>query len=206
MNVGNMSEPEAQPEAQHDISATTPGGQDRPPRQEPPRPRKPGSSRGTWIGIAGGLGIAGIAAVTVLPSVIGNKPAPVGNESTLEVLVPADINAALPTLDPGTSKAAMDDAKNCKAPLAWVTLTQRNGHGGMVRIRSGAYVSPPIKLTPAPQRIAVPYPAPYPVGRGVLTLVGEADQVGFFLTPGGIQDVNGAYSVNVRWQVRNPCP
>jgi len=122
------------------------------------------------------------------------------------VLVPGDINAALPTLDPGTSRAAVDDAKSCKAPLAWVTLTQRNGHGGMVRVRSGQYLSPPIKLTTAPQRIAIPYPAPYPVGRGVLTLVGEADQVGFYLRPGSVQDVNGTYSVNVRWQVRNPCP
>jgi hypothetical protein len=193
-------------EAQHEISPSAPGGQDRSPRREPPRGKKPGSSRGTWIGIAGGIVTAGIAAIVVLPGIPGDKPAIVGGESSLEVLVPADINAALPTLDPGTSKSAVDDAKNCKAPLAWVTLTQRNGHGGMVRVRSGQYLSPPIKLTPTPQRIAVPYPAPYPVGRGVLTLVGEADQVGFYLTPGGVQDVNGTYSVNVRWQVRNPCP
>ena len=197
----------SEPEAQHEASAGAPRGQDRPPRREPPRGKKPGSSRGTLIGIAGGLVIAGIAAVVVLPSLVGDKPAGVGEESTLEVLVPADINAALPTLDPGTSKAAVDDAKNCKAPLAWVTLTQRpSGHGGMVRVRSGQYVSPPINLTTTPQRVAVPYPAPYPAGRGVLTLVGEADQVGFYLTPGGVHDVNGTYSVNVHWQVRNPCP
>jgi hypothetical protein len=183
MDARNMSEPEAQAE----ISADTPGRKDQPPRQEPPRRKPPGRSRGTLIGIAGGLAIAGIAAVVVLPSLVGDKPATVGEESSLEVLLPADINAALPTLDPGTSKAAVDDAKNCKAPLAWVTLTQRNGHGGMVRIRSGLYQSPPIKLSPTPQRVAVPYPAPYPTGRGVLTLVGEADQVGFFLTPGGFK-------------------
>jgi hypothetical protein len=199
----DMSEPEGQLE----VSESAAGGHDRPPRQEPPRDRKPGSSRGIAIGIAGGLVIAGIAAAVVLPGAGGPRTAGVGEESVLEVLVPADINAALPTLDPGSSKAAVDDAKNCKAPLGWVTLTQRaGGHGGMVRIRSGNYTSPPIKLTPAPQRVAIPYPAPYPVGRGVLTLVGEADQVGFFLTPGGVYDVNGAYSVNVRWQVRNPCP
>ncbi|GLR90488.1 hypothetical protein GCM10007857_72030 [Bradyrhizobium iriomotense] len=195
------------PDAQQAISEGAPSGQDRPSRQEPPpRDKKPGSSRGTLIGIAGALVTAGIAAVVVLPSLTRDKPAAVGEESTLEVLVPADINAALPTLDPGSSKAAVDDARNCKAPLAWVTLTQRpSGHGGMVRVRSGQYLSPPIKLTTTPQRIAIPYPAPYPVGRGVLTLVGEADQVGFYLRPGGVQDVNGAYSVNVRWQVRNPC-
>jgi hypothetical protein len=193
--------------AQHDISQGVPSGQDRSPGQGPPRGKKPGSSRGTLIGIAGAIVIAGIAAVVVLPSLVGEKPAAVGEESTLEVLVPADINAALPTLDPGTSKAAVDDAKNCKVPLAWVTLTQRlSGHGGMVRVRSGSYLSPPIQLTTAPQRVAIPYPAPYPTGRGVLTLVGEADQVGFYLRPGGVHDVNGTYSINVRWQVRNPCP
>src|SRR5216683_2236762 len=197
MSARNMSEPEAQSE----VSPGAPDGQGRPPRQEPPRGKKPGSSRGIVIGIVGGLVIAGIAAV-VLPNIVRDKPPVVGEESTLEVLVPADINAALPTLDPGTSKAAVDDAKNCKVPLAWVTLTQRpSGHGGMVRVRSGQYLSPPIKLTTAPQRVAVPYPAPYPTGRGVLTLVGEADQVGFYLTPGGVHDVNGTYPVNVRWQV-----
>lgn len=197
-----MSEPEAQAE----ISGGAPGGQDQPSRPEPPRGKKPGPSRGIVIGIAGGLVVAGIAAAVILPGIVRDKPVPVGEESTLEVLVPGEIAAALPTLDPGTSKAAVDDAKNCKVPLGWVTLTQRNGHGGMVRIRSGQYLSPPIKLTPAPQRVAIPYPAPYPTGRGVLTLVGEADQVGFYLTPGGVHDVNGTYPVNVHWQVRNPCP
>lgn len=197
-----MSEPEAQSEVSPDAS----GRQGQPPRQEPPRGKKPGVSRGPIIGIIGGLLIFGIVGGVVLPNIMRDKPPVVGEESTLEVLLPNDINGALPTLDPGTSKSAVDDAKNCKAPLAWVTLTQRNGHGGMVRIRSGQYTSPPIKLTPVPQRVAVPYPAPYPVGRGVLSLVGEADQVGFYLKPGGISDVNGTYSVNVRWQVRNPCP
>src|SRR3954468_11144664 len=138
----------SEPEAQHEGSAGAPGGQVQPPPQEPPRGKKPGASRGTLIGVAGGLVIAGIAAAVVLPSRIAEKPAVVGEESTLEVLVPGDINAALPTLDPGSSKAAVDDARSCKAPLAWVTLTQRNGHGGMVRIRSGQYLSPPIKLLP----------------------------------------------------------
>jgi hypothetical protein len=197
----------SEPEAQHEAAPSSPGGRDRAADQQPPVDKKPGSSRGTLIGIAGAVVIAGIAAVVVWPGSPGNKPAVVGNEPTLEVLLPGDINAALPTLDPGTSKAAVDDARSCKAPLAWVTLTQQpGGNGGMVRIRSGAYLSPPIKLTNVPQRVAVPYPAPYPTGRGVLTLIGEADKVGFFLRPGGVHDVNGAYSVNVRWQVRNPCP
>jgi hypothetical protein len=196
----------SEPEAQSEVSPGAPGEQGRPPRQEPPRGKKP-RSRGALIGIVGGLVIFGIAGLVVVPNIVRDKPPVVGEESTLEVLLPGDINGALPTLDPGASKTAVDDAKNCKVPLAWVTLTQRaGGNGGMVRIRSGQYTSPPIKLTPVPQRVAVPYPSPYPTGRGVLTLVGEADKVGFYLTPGGVHDVNGTYSVNVHWQVRNPCP
>ncbi len=196
-----------QAEARAEASEAAPGGQERPPRRNPPRGNKPGSSRSIVIAVAGGLITAGAIAAVIWPNVNAARPAAVGEESSLEVLVPADINAALPTLDPGASKAAVDDAKNCKVPLAWVTLTQLPGeHGDLVRVRSGTYLSPPIKLTPTPQRIAIPYPAPYPVGRGVLTLIGEANQVGFYLTPGGVHDVDGAYSVNVRWQVRNPCP
>lgn len=203
----------AEPEAQLEAPEGAPRGQDRPPR--PPRRERPPGKKPRFlprilIGIVGGLLTGGIAAGVAWPHVNGDKPtnpANVGEESTLEVLAPPDINAALPTLDPGTAKAAVDDAKNCKVPLAWVTLTQRPGdHGDMVRVRSGLYLSPPIKLTAAPQRVAIPYPAPYPAGRGVLTLIGEANQVGFFLNPGGVHDVNGAYSVNVRWQVRSPCP
>lgn len=204
-----MIEPDVQSEVSEGVPGDqAPGGGVQPPREKPPRGKKPGSSRGTLIGIAGGLIIAGISAAVILPNRVSDKPASAGEESTLEVLVPGDINAALPTLDPGTSKAAVDDAKNCKVPLAWVTLTQRPGESGgnLVRVRSGAYLSPPIKLTPTPQRVAIPYPAPYPAGRGVLTLVGEANQVGLYLLPGGVHDVDGAYSVNVRWQVRSPCP
>jgi hypothetical protein len=202
MSARNMSDAEGQIES----SPGSPGGPDKP-DPKPPAPRKPGGSRGAWIGIAGGLIISGIIGAIVLPGILADKPPVVGEESQLEVLLPGEIGSALPTLDPGTSKSAVDDAKNCKAPMAWVTLTQRaGGNGGMVRIRSGQYTSPPIKLTPVPQRVAVPYPAPYPTGRGVLTLVGEADKVGFYLTPGGVHDVNGTYSVNVHWQVKNPCP
>ena len=117
-----MSEPEAQVE----VSPGAPGEQGRPLRQEPPRDKKP-RSRGTLIGIVGGLVISGIAGLVVVPNIVRDKPPVVGEESTLEVLLPGEINAALPTLDPGTSKTAVDDAKNCKVPLGWVTLTQRPG-------------------------------------------------------------------------------
>jgi len=161
------------------------------------------------ITIIGALVTAGIATAAVFPGLIGGKPSgPTGDaEPTLAALAPTDIAIALPTLDPVTSKAAVEDAKSCKAPLAWVTLVKRPGsRGGMVRISSGAYLSPPFQLTDAPQRIAIPYPAPYPTGLGVLSLVGDADEVWFYLTPGWfLQTLKGTASINVHWTPGNPC-
>jgi hypothetical protein len=145
----------------------------------------------------------------VTPGLIGGKPSgPAGDaEPSISQLPATEIAAALPTLDPVTSKTAVDEAKSCKVPLAWVSVVKRPGsHGGMVRIRSGSYLSPPIQLTDAPQRVAIPYPAPYPTGRGVLSLVGDADEMWFYLTPGWfVQTLKGTASINVHWTVGNPC-
>src|SRR5215831_1872677 len=189
--------------------ADEPSRPHRDPGDEPGDGKKRGPSRGVTITIIGALVTAGIATAAVFPGLIGGKPSgPTGDaEPTLAALAPTDIAIALPTLDPVTSKAAVEDAKSCKAPLAWVTLVKRPGsRGGMVRISSGAYLSPPFQLTDAPQRIAIPYPAPYPTGLGVLSLVGDADEVWFYLTPGWfLQTLKGTASINVHWTPGNPC-
>jgi hypothetical protein len=191
-------------------SAGAPGRPSRDPSQDPGNGRKRGPSRGIMITIIGALITAGIVTVAVVPGLIGARTSgPAGDaEPTLVALMPNEIPAALPTLDPATSKAAVDDAKACKAPLATTALVKRPGsRGGMVRIRSGSYLSPPIQLTDAPQRIAIPYPAAYPTGRGVLSLVGDADEVWFYLTPGWFVPIlKGTASINVHWTPGNPCP
>ena len=189
--------------------ADEPSRPHRDPGDEPGDGKKRGPSRGVMITIIGALVTAGIATAAVFPGLIGGKPSgPTGDaEPMLAALAPTDIAIALPTLDPVTSKAAVEDAKSCKAALAWVTLVKRPGsRGGMVRISSGAYLSPPFQLTDAPQRIAIPYPAPYPTGLGVLSLVGDADEVWFYLTPGWfLQTLKGTASINVHWTPGNPC-
>jgi hypothetical protein len=204
---------DAESQAQGEASSRAAGEPERSrpsPGWEPNKDKKRSPSRAIVIAVIGAVATAGVVAAVLYPELIGGSAGPTGSgaESVLEALAPADIDAALPTLDPAASKAAVEDAKACKAPLAWVSLMQQpGGHGGMVRIRSGSYLSPPIQLTPARQRIAIPYPAPYPSGRGVLSLVGEADRVAFQLTPGVVaQNVTGTYSVNVHWVVRKPCP
>jgi hypothetical protein len=188
------------------------GEPDRPQRDPGYAPgdgRKRGPSRDIMITIIGALVTAGIATAVVFPDLIGGKPSGSAGdaEPTLSALAPTDITTALPTLDPATSKAAVEDAKNCKAPLAWVTLVKRPGsRGGMVRISSGTYLSPPFQLTDTPQRIAIPYPTPYPTGRGALSLVGDADEVWFYLTPGWfVETLKGTASINVHWTPGNPC-
>jgi hypothetical protein len=180
------------------------------PRRDPQRGPGNGRKRGPWRGIlitiSGALVTAGIATTVVLPGV-GSAPAS-GEEPILSALAPAEIAAALPTLDPATTKAAVDDAKSCKAPLGSVIVVQRPGGrgGGIVRIHSGTYVSPPIQVTNSPQRVALPHPAPYPTGRGVLSVVGDADEVWLYLTPGWfVPSVKGGASINVHWNVTNPC-
>ena len=173
----------------------------------------PGASQrflpGAAIVIAGALITAGIAAVALTPGLMGARSSAAGGyeEPTLSALAPSEIAAAVPTLDPTTSQAVVADAKSCKAPLAWVALVERAGApSGMVRIRSGAYLSPAFHVTGVPQRIAIPYPAPCSAGRGVLSLVGDASDLWFYLTPGWfIETLNGAASINVVWTPGSPC-
>jgi len=131
------------------------------------------------------------------------------SEPTLAALAPSDIPAAMATLDPATSQEAVADAKACRAPMAWVTLVKQAGSpDGTVRIRSGSYLSPPVRVTEVPQRIALPYPAPYATGHGVLWAVGEGSGVTVYLTPGwNVPALNGGdgASINVVWTPRNPC-
>jgi hypothetical protein len=180
------------------------------PRRDPQRGPGDSPKRGRWRGIlitiSGALVTAGIATSVALPGA-GLAPTS-GAEPILSPLAPAEITAALPTLDPATTRAAVDDAKGCKAPLGSVIVVQRPGGrgGGMVRIHSGTYVSPPIQVTNSPQRVALPYPAPYPTGRGVLSVVGDADEVWLYLTPGWfVPNLEGVASINVHWKVTNPC-
>lgn len=182
--------------------------------RHPDRPRrgsgnrkKRGAFRGPLIMLIGALATGGIAAFATAPGLTEPQGLAGAAEPGLSALAQSDIAPALPTLDPVTSKAAVDDAKSCKAPLAWVTLMKRPGsRGGLVRISSNSYLSPPILLTEVPQRIAIPYPAPYSVGRGVLSLIGDADDVWFRLNPGWfVQSLKGTVSINVHWKPANPC-
>ena len=179
-------------------------------RQVATPPARNGFIRNAIIAGAGALLTGGFVAAALVPSFTDTKtpsPAVANVEPTLSALASSEIAAASPTLDPATSEGVVADAKRCKTPLARVVLVKRRGtSSAMVRIRSGSYFSPTFHVTDIPQRIAIPFPSPYPTGRGVLSLVGDANDLWFYLTPGRfIENLNGVASINVIWATGNPC-
>jgi hypothetical protein len=121
--------------------------------------------------------------------------------------VPAiEIDAAATTMNSAVAKAVLDDARSCRVPLAHVTLAAASGTTSTIRIHSGSYVSPSYVLTDQPQRIAIPFPAAYPSGRGVISIEGQAQNLAVALTPiWKINSLTGTAAMNVIWTPKNGC-
>ncbi len=166
----------------------------------PPR----GKFAAAAIVLAGGLLTAG---VIMLASNSGPNTNAVPGASDLAIVTPSDIAAATPTLNPSASTQLVAEAKDCKVPLARVMISKTPGSsGGTIRIRSGNYLSPPFQLTDTPQQVATPFPAPYPAGRGVISIEGNANGAIVSLYPAWtVGTVNGSVAHNVVWKPNKPC-
>jgi hypothetical protein len=183
-----------------------------PPRKvDPPEHEPPRSGFGpVLIALAGAAITATIIAAAVTTdrtATTSQASTSASSESTLDKVATADLAGAAATLDPAVAQQTVSDAKACKAPIAWVTLAKLpGGTGGMVRVRSGSYLSPAFALSDAPQRVAIPYPAAYATGRGVLWMVGEAKGLDVHLYPGwSTASLDGAAPINVWWTPTDPC-
>jgi hypothetical protein len=127
--------------------------------------------------------------VWLLPGLVsGNAPLDADGMAVSELAPVADkdIAAALTTM--GGSKDFLaqfkTDRNSCPAPLAWVSLVGGAAQSPVeVRIRSGAYVSPIFTPGRVPTRIAIPYPAPYAAGHGVLAAIDVGGDVTIALQP-----------------------
>ena len=130
-----------------------------------------------------------------------------GEAANLSTLATAEIAAATQTMDPMSSSQLAAAAKNCTAPLAYIRIAKRpDATGGAIRIKSGNYLSPPFEIKDAPQQVAIPFPAPYPQGHGVLSVEGNATGAVISLFPAWhIDALNGAATRNVIWKPGNPC-
>jgi hypothetical protein len=168
-------------------------------QEQPPSSRR--ALRAMVVAVVGGALTAG-----VLGWVASNTSTQAA--STLSTVPVTDIAAAAQTIDPAMAGQFADEAKSCKVPLAQLTIAKAPGaSGGTIRIRSGNYLSPPFQLTDAPQRIAIPFPASYPVGHGEIGVEGNASGAMISLFPGWtIATVNDSAIHGVFWKTDNPCP
>jgi hypothetical protein len=124
----------------------------------------------------------------------------------LQMVARADLDSAIVSMNQSAARA-IDDARQCKAPLAYVVLQAQAGPAPLpVRIRSGAYLSPWLQLTESPRRVAIPFPAPYLTGKGELFVEGALRPVTIWLTPGRIVGADAASAhIPVVWTPVNPC-
>jgi len=170
--------------------------------QKPPPDRK--NRKGLLVGIVGGFLTAGAVVLALNGGLPFMQKGP-----TLSLVAPAEITDASKTLDPANPKSEQyaSEAKKCSVPLAWVDIWKTPGaSGGIIRIRSGDYISPPFTLTDAPQRVAIPFPAPYATGKGVLSVEGAASGAVISISPAWhINSLPGSASLDVVWTPKDPC-
>ncbi|WP_149344164.1 hypothetical protein [Neorhizobium sp. P12A] len=130
--------------------------------------------------------------------------------SELDLVSDADIADALKTV--GGTPALLDRFKpkdaGCPLPLAWISIRGAPGQPPTsVRLRSGAYLSPAFKLTDVPVRVAIPFPAPYDIGKGQLTVLGTGATASIALTPPWQVAFNQSNTSvhNVSWRAIKRC-
>jgi hypothetical protein len=126
----------------------------------------------------------------------------------LEKVAQGDLDEAISSMDPKQSSAAAEDARTCRVPLAFVTIAapDQSQPPKMIRIRSGGYVTPPLIVTSSPRRIALPFPAPYPAGRGVISVEGAIRGLSISLIPSWqAASPEVRTEINVTWTPKAAC-
>ncbi len=159
------------------------------------------------IALGGGLLTAGALTLASHSTSTASHGASTAGVSDLSTVATADIGSAVETLSPAVSSQLTAEAKSCNAPLAYVSIAKAPGSaGGNIRIISGSYVSPSFQLTDAPQRVAIPFPAPYPMGQGTIGIEANSNGAIISLRPAWtVAAINGSAIRNVIWKTGNPC-
>jgi hypothetical protein len=95
----------------------------------------------------------------------------------------------------------------CRRPLAWVSLVAAPGEpSSRIRLISGTYYSPVFEVSATPVRVAIPFPAPYETGRGMLTAVDVGGTANVSLLPSWrVSAQDGKVTHAVTWQPVKSC-
>jgi hypothetical protein len=132
------------------------------------------------------------------------------NVSELTEVQESDIPGALTTMGPpNPALAQFQKAQDgrCRRPLAWVSLATAPGEPpSHIRLISGTYFSPVFEVTAVPMRVALPYPAPYETGRGLLTAIDVGGSTTIALLPAWrVAAQDGRTTRAVTWNPVNSC-
>jgi hypothetical protein len=134
------------------------------------------------------------------------------NVSDLTEVDDGEIAGALTTISlPNAVLGQFREGKDggCRRPLAWVTLVSAPGEPpSHIRLISGAYFSPVFDVSATPVRVAVPFPAPYETGHGVLTAIDVGGSTTIALLPAWrVSAQDGKTTRAVTWHpVKNCSP
>jgi hypothetical protein len=157
---------------------------------------------GRFVVLLAGAYLTGGAAALV-STALGDTA---GQTSELLQVQADELPGAIGSLDPVAGQQAADDAQACRVPLASVSLATTGPPGTVVRVRSGGYVSPPVRLGRVPQRIAIRFPAPYPAGSGKVQIEGVATDITAALLPQwSLPKLDHIAVRTVYWTPKNAC-
>jgi hypothetical protein len=132
------------------------------------------------------------------------------NVSELTEVQESDIPGALTTMgpaNPGLAQFQKAQDGRCRRPLAWVSLATAPGEPpSHIRLISGTYFSPVFEVTAVPMRVALPYPAPYETGHGLLTAIDVGGSTTIALLPAWrVAAQDGRTTRAVTWNPVNSC-
>ncbi len=133
--------------------------------------------------------------------------APAGATHTLERMAPQMLAAFSPTFVPGFEAQNQPANAACPKVAARLTVMPASGAAGAIRVHSGVYTSPWVKVASGPTSFAIPFPAPYVLGKGELVVEGDGRMGLLALTPGFNLDPSyGNYvRIPVVWDVETGC-
>jgi hypothetical protein len=152
-------------------------------------------------GTAGGILAGGIAG-----ALIGRQTGD-PDVRQLETVPTAALAQVESTLTPDQAARLIGEARRCHEPLARVAIWHSpNTPGGTISIISGSYHSPRFALATTATLVALPFPAPYASGKGLLTVVGEANDFAISLKPSMTKEIKGTLPIRVQWTPVGSCP
>jgi hypothetical protein len=155
--------------------------------------------------LAGGILAVGVVAVAGGINLLGNH----NGEKRLDAVPAAYVQQVEGTLDPSQATQLAEEASQCRAPLARVAVWHEAGApDGAVSLVSGTYHSPSFTIQTTPHVIAIPFPAAYSVGKGVISVLGQGSDVHIKLYPTVLDSqLGGKLDISVWWDpAKGGCP